>query len=121
MPGDILIAVNVNAYVPVIRKKKSKAEDEKQDRAYQNKITELYHQLWKNDSSDHEEKLGYFNLISKTINLMTNQIALMEMEKISPDILINISHDSCNTYDFYKAAELIEMGEIATRQAIEAK
>ena len=121
VPGDILIAVNVNAPVPVIRIKKSRAENEKQDRAYQNKIAELYHQLWNNASPDHEEKLGYFNLISKTINLMTNQIALMEMEKNSPDILINISHDSCNTYDFYKAAELIEIGKIATRQTIEAK
>jgi len=121
VPEDILIAVNVNAAVPVIQKKKSKTENEKQDTAYQNKITEFYHQLWKNNPLDHEEKLGYFDLISKTINLMTNQIALMEMEKNSPDILINISHDSCNTYDFYKAAELIEIGKIATQQAMEAK
>jgi NTE family protein len=69
----------------------------------------------------HEEKLGYFNLISKTISLMTNHIAQMTLEQYSPDILIEISRDSCGTYDFYKASEMVEMGKHAAVQCLEKK
>jgi hypothetical protein len=40
------------------------------------------------------------------------------MEKYRPDILINISKYAGNTFDFYKAAQLIEFGRIAARKSI---
>jgi NTE family protein len=32
-----------------------------------------------------------------------------------PDILIDVSKDTCGIYDFYKAAEIIEVGKNAAR------
>ena len=59
------------------------------------------------------EELGYFNLINKTVGLLTYQIAKMTIEKYPPGILINISRKSCGVFDFYKAEELVEIGQNA--------
>ena len=59
------------------------------------------------------EKLGYFSLINRTISLLTYQISKMTLEKYPPDILINVSRDTCSIFDFYKAEELVEIGRHA--------
>ncbi len=53
--------------------------------------------------------------------LTTGMLALANfaIEKGNPDILINISRESCGTYDFYKAKELIEIGRLAAVQTLD--
>jgi NTE family protein len=127
VPGDLLVVVNVNASVPLIRPKISREEDEKQKRAYQEKIEEFQAYLQKKlpighsekHSGTHEEKMGYFHLIDKTISLMTDHMARMSLEAYTPDLLVEVSHDSCGTFDFYKAGEMIEIGREATERAFE--
>jgi NTE family protein len=57
--------------------------------------------------------------MNKTISLLTYQLAQMLMEKYSPDILINVSRDSCGVFDFYKAEELVEIGRLAAIKSLE--
>jgi len=132
---DLLVVANVNARIPVELPEISREEDEKQKKAYRKKIEAFQSQLHKilprgfadkeskeNDEKlfiSHDGKLGYFNLISKTISLMTYRLAQMNLENHNPDILIEVSRDSCGTYDFFKAKELIEMGRYATKKSIE--
>jgi len=123
--GDMLVVVNVNASIPVNRPKRSKEEDEKQKKAYQKKIEEFQQHLQKilplghaeKQSHSHEERMGYFNLIDKTIGLMTDRLAQMSLNNYSPDLLIKVSHDACGTFDFFKAEEMLEMGRAATVKA----
>ena len=61
---------------------------------------------------------GYFKLIKKSISLMINQISILTIEKYPPDILINVSRDSHETFVFYKAAEIIKVGEQAARKVL---
>ena len=42
----------------------------------------------------------------------------MMIEKYPPDILINVSRNSCDIFDFYKAEELVEIGRHAAIQSI---
>ena len=127
VPGDLLVVVNVNASIPVIRPKISREEDEKQKRAYQEKIEEFQAYLQKilpmghsdKPTGTHEEKMGYFHLIDKTISLMTDHMAQMSMKAYNPDLLVEVSHDACGTFDFYKAGEMIEMGREAAVRAFE--
>jgi NTE family protein len=114
---DILIVVDVNADVPVIKFDiKGKDKISKQS-VYKDKIKEFYSHF-NNNTSEKVNKIGYFELITKTINLMTNQMSQISIEKYSPDILINISHDTCNMYDFLMAEELVEIGKYTTRKSI---
>ena len=117
--NDILIVVYVNADIPVIRPPISKKEMDKKQSVYLKKMKEFYGHINKSKSKSKIEKLGYFDIIDRTISLVTYQLAQLLMEKSSPDILINVSRDSCGTFDFYKAEELVEIGRLAAIKSLE--
>ena len=127
VPGDLLVVVNVNASIPVSPTKISREETDKQKWAYQKKVEEFQAHLHKilprgsseKPSPSHEDRMGYFNLIDKTISLMTDHMAQMSLKHFSPDMLIEISRDSCGTFDFFKAREMIEMGREAAVLALD--
>lgn len=127
VPGDLLVVANVNARIPVKLPRVSQEEGEKQERVYQSKIDEFQAHLQKilprglkdKQSSSNEEKLGYFELLDKTISTMTHHMAQLSLKQYAPDILIEVSRDSCGTYDFYKAEELVSMGREATVAALD--
>lgn len=118
--GDLLVVVNVNAYLPERLPHIPTEENKKSQSTYHNKIQEFYHHLKKINPLGHAEKLGYLTLITKTLDLMTDHMAQLTLSEFSPDILINVSRDSCTMYDFYKAEEMIEIGSQAALTSIEA-
>lgn len=117
--GDLLIAVNVSANIPPTNHKADHENISDAETIYQKNIKKFQHQLHKILPHDKDEKLGFFDLMNKTISLMTYQIAQLSLEKNKPDLLINISRESCGTYDFYKAGEMVETGRLATRKCLE--
>lgn len=120
LPDDLLIVVNVNADIPPEKPKGSKKELQKKQSVYQKKIRDFYGQLQKIiPLSGQSENIGYFSLISKTLSLMTYRMSQMSLERYTPDILINISKDSCGTYDFFKAEELVATGQSAAKKSLE--
>ena len=116
--GDMMIAVHVNADIPKERPEITK-ETVKKQALYQKKIREFYHHIIPS-SSTAEEKLGYFSLISKSFELMTARMAEDKIKQYSPDILINVSRESCNFYDFYKAEEQVEAGRRAAVEVLDS-
>lgn len=116
--GDILIAVNVNANIPLEKPPESKKISDEKSSLYKKKIAEFQEFLHGIFTSEKEEKLGYFDLIDRTIGLMIYHNAQTAIERYSPDMLITISREACSTYDFYKAGELIEIGKHATVKSI---
>lgn len=113
--NDILIAVNVNANIPAISIKLSKKEKQKRDIIYKKKLIELRSHAKKVLRHRKDEKLGYFDLMDKTITLMTYKLAQAALNSNPPDILIEVSGKSCSTYDFYKAEEMVEIGRHAAQ------
>jgi NTE family protein len=118
LPNDILVVVNVNADVPVCKTPVSPLENIGSIAKYQQKLKDFYHHLRNNYPSNHEDHLGYFSLITKTFSLMTNHLDQMTLENYSPDVLINISRESCSTFDFYRAEDLVEIGRQAAVESI---
>jgi NTE family protein len=115
---DILIAVHVNADIPVYKPISPKNEIDKKQSLYLKRIKEFQSKLYKNLTMGKGDEMGYFNLINKTINLLIHQISKMTIEKYPPDILVNISRNSCGTFDFYKAEELVEIGRHAAIKSL---
>ena len=115
--GDILVAVDVGANVPVIKPILTKMETKEKENAYQKRMKDFYQQLHKLVPSRKEElkeeKLGHFDLMSKTVDLMMEQQTKLNLMHHHPDILVEISRESAGTYDFYKAEELVEIGRLA--------
>ncbi len=115
---DLLIAVNVNAKVPLLHPFIPQAQLKERQRFYLEKMQKIHNYMVKILPEHSQEDLGYFKLVNKTISLMTYTISQMALEKAPPDILINISRESAGTYDFYKTEELIEIGHLATHQKL---
>lgn len=117
--NDKLVAVNVNANIPVITPPLSKKESIEKQSLYQRKMHDFQQQLQKIVPNYKNESLNYFDVINKTLSIMTYTITKNLLEKHPPDILINISKESSNMFDFYNAEELIEIGRISTRNTLD--
>jgi NTE family protein len=111
--NDVLIAVYVNADIPVYQINISE-KGKKQD-LYIQKIKEFRKNLFKLNSTDQKKKFHYFNLINNTIAFMTNHMATTIIKDFPPDIFVEVSKKTCGTFDFYKAEELVEIGRYATK------
>jgi len=117
--GDILIAVDAGAQIPY---KKPKV-DADQNWGYFEKLTKGKLKRFQRRLSQlfpfkRDEKKGYFNLIVETAHLMLSQITDLTLNSNPPDLLIQISIESCGTFDFYKAVEIIELGKQTTHESI---
>ena len=118
-PGDILIVVHVNANIPVEKPVLSKQEKDLKESVYQKKLKTFKSHLQKIAPVNHEENMGYFDLINKTINLIRNQNAKLSLQRYPIDVLIEVSRHSCGTFDFFKAEEMISIGRYAAAQSLE--
>jgi len=116
--GDMMVAVHVNADIPHLKPETTK-ESVKKQALYQKKIKEFYNHILAS-SSTADEKLGYFSLITKSFELMTARMAEEQIKRFSPEVLINVSHESCNIYDFYKAEEQVEAGRRAAIEVLDS-
>ncbi len=117
--GDILVGSYVNANIHYDKPLITKEQEEKDNSVYKQKILEYKNKLNEMLPKSSKEKLNFFTLLSKSTNMLTHNLSLMNIEKYQPDILINTSRNSAGTFDFFKAEELIEAGRQAARKSIE--
>ncbi len=119
VPNDLLVAVDVNANIPVYTPAKIEQKEQEQERLYKQKMRQFYEQLQKiNPVHSDEKQLGYFSLIDETISLMMHHISELSMKNHAPNILINVSRETCNTFDFYRAEELVAIGRQAATEVL---
>lgn len=113
--NDKLVAVDANAMVPVVTLNKTKQQEKDHESVYIQKLKSFNNQINKLKPKGYNEQIGYFKLIEKTIALMTHKMTMMQLKRYQPDYLINISHDTCSSFDFYIAEKLIEIGRVAAK------
>ncbi len=114
--GDILAVVDVNADLPHDRP--SAMEEAFSDNRYLKRIRSIRLKTDKPIPKNKKDDMGLFNLNTRSISIMLNQIASLTLKNHLIDIMVHVSRDSYGIYDFYKAAEIIREGERATRVAL---
>jgi NTE family protein len=117
--NDILIAVDLNAQIPYQKPKAQNQESHFLDKFTNHKLTELQKKISKLFPTTKKESIGYFNLIGNTTDIMISQISKLTLELTPPDIYIEISKQACSTFEFYRAAELIDLGQKTTIDVLE--
>ena len=117
--NDILVVVNVNAFIPDNKTKTTEPTEKKNGLMSSEIFKGLQKKLAEIIPKNKKEKLGYFNLITETIGLMIYQISTLTLQNHQPDVVINISRRACGNYDFYRAEELIEIGRKTTIKGLE--
>ncbi|MEN9955083.1 MAG: hypothetical protein RLZZ41_747 [Actinomycetota bacterium] len=61
------------------------------------------------------------DVIMLSIQTMQQKLTQIEFATYKPDLVIGVPMDACGTLDFYKAKEMIELGEELTRKALEVR
>lgn len=117
--NDIMIAVNVNAYIPYQKIAVEAPELASIEQLNSSKLSFFQSKLDELFPANKKESIGYFNLIGESSSLMLSQITKLTLQLNPPDILIEVSRNACGTFDFYKATELIEAGKEATKECLE--
>lgn len=118
--GDTLIVVDVNARIPMVTKVIEEVEEKEIQSIYMEKVKYFQQQFKKISPLHKREGMGYFNLMESTLGLMMFHMSQLSLKQYSPDILINVSRDSCGTYDFFKAKEQVELGRLAAENVLQA-
>jgi NTE family protein len=117
--GDILIAVDVNAFIPFHKLSEVVPEPGFFEQFHLWRMSNFHHKSEKEQPVGKKESPGYFHLMVDSSNLMLAQITRLTFEICPPDLLIEISKDACSIFDFYKASEMIELGEQTTVKSLE--
>ncbi len=120
-PEDIVVAVDVNARTPYDHSQKTEneiAEDRKFNLHLEKLAKRWFHKDNPNTNST-KKKLGFFDLMMKSIDMMQDRITEEILKQNPPEILVQISRDTCSTFDYYKAKKLIEEGKLAFDRALQ--
>lgn len=117
-PGDIIVAVNLNANIPIIINN-AVAEVNKEMAAYQKMLNAFRAQFLNTDSKVEEkiEQFGFFDLLNKSFDMTQDRLTELTIDVHKPHIVVDISREACGVFEFYRANEIIEEGRKAFQRA----
>ncbi len=61
---------------------------------------------------------GLMDLMSLSLDTMQARISQMQLALDPPDLLVQIPHDACFFYEFWRASEMIELGRSLAEEAL---
>ena len=71
--------------------------------------------------SDSNVKLGYFDILNKSMLLLMERVTELTVEKYNPDIVIKVDGESAGLLDFHKAKQMVELGINETVKCLKEK
>ncbi|WP_159016947.1 patatin-like phospholipase family protein [Cognatiluteimonas profundi] len=74
--------------------------------------------LGNGDAPDHG--IGLSEMMARALDTMQAQIARVQMALDPPEMVIRIPRDACLFYEFWRAAELIDIGRMQAEKALDA-
>lgn len=117
---DLTIAVNVDAAPrgtsarPVKVTESTKEEAPKNDDKEENYLDRIKSYMEDLQSvfvdSEQSDKWSFFEIMTRSLDIMQDNIARLKLAAYNPDVIIEISRDRAKGYEFYRAKELIENG-----------
>ncbi|MFC4261227.1 patatin-like phospholipase family protein [Marinobacter lacisalsi] len=96
-----------------------KLEDEVRDQVQEKPST--HRDPWRETGTINWEKLGIgkFDIMNLTIETMQSALVQYKLAGYPPDLLVNVPKNSCRTYDYHKAPEMIQIGRERMHAALD--
>jgi NTE family protein len=108
---DITIAVNLSAKpVPCCEPKKEESANEQENGSYSRRIALFVDKLQQMFDREEGQEMGFFDILSNTMDTMQNMIARFQLAAYTPDVIVDIPRNICTFYEFERAREMIEIG-----------
>ena len=106
---DLLVISNVNGSQAYKKPKGTKPPS----KAYLDQL-QIVKATWEkffpaNGQQGHK-KMGYLDLMTKTVDLMQDKLTQLLVEQHKPDLFVEVSRNVGGVFDFHKAEEIIEIG-----------
>lgn len=130
--ADLIIAVDLSGDVPIpnlnpIDEVVSENGDEKnaEQQEWFNRFVGKASQ-WldnlnlRNHSEAEQESLGKLGVVNRVIDVMSSSLTQYKIAGYPPDLLIKVPRECCETYEFYRAQEMIDLGRNIADQALDA-
>lgn len=93
-PGELTIAVNLNG------------------------VSEKYNIRPELNALKKKQGISFFNLLSTSYDFTQDRLTELMIQLYPPDVLIEIPRNTCAVYEFYRAAELIQIGANAYKHKL---
>jgi NTE family protein len=122
---DLTIAVNLNG-----QRLRGVAKNEPESKkpaaplsGYHKRIQQFLDSLpgGSGDSREETDEVGVFDLLNRSFETMQNAIAAVKLAAYQPDIVIEIPRDTCASFEFFRAKEVIEVGYQTAAKVIPRK
>lgn len=128
--ADLVIAVDVNDRVPAalrhLRQPPQAAVAPAQDSApalvddsLRARISALMESLFEK-RAEAPAQPGLLDLMSRSLDTMQAQLSRLQLALDPPDLLIRVPRDTCMFHEYWRAAEVIEVGREAARHALQS-
>ncbi len=121
--NDILVAVDLNSNDPYdfsINQKENREEElVKEANKWKSAIENMFTEVFTSSKSEKEQKIGYYELLNGSFDLIQKQLTKIMLEQHKPDVLISVSKKAAETFDFFKAEELIAYCKHLTDKALD--
>lgn len=117
---EITVAVNVNGKAePRASWSPEKKKRNGDDRSYRDMIGEFLDGLQEKFITRDQEEADFFDIVSRSIDTMQSTITRFQLAAYSPDVIVEVPRNSGSIYEFYRAAELIELGRERAARAMQ--
>lgn len=125
---NLVIAVSVNANVPMKKKYQDimNFNENSEDNEYLEKLKKIRTYIkkyvsFKKNRTKGQNKIGQYELIDRSIHLLISEVSKNILTTYPPNILIEIPHSMCSTFDFLKGKKIMEIGKLATIEKLSEK
>ena len=115
---DLTIAVNLNANIPNTYKIESPEKEENKLYKKTMQIVDKAKQVIVIDTSIEKPSIDILYILNKSLDATQNIIVENILKEYQPDLMIEIPKDACETYEYDKAYEMIEIGKRATQKSL---
>ncbi|HKJ22454.1 MAG TPA: patatin-like phospholipase family protein [Gammaproteobacteria bacterium] len=116
---DLTIAVNLNAEPQVLPPSAHAVSKRRESNRYRENIAKLINELQQRWGTEAEDESGFFDIISRSMDIMEDLIAQFKLTAYPPDIIVNIPRNVCSFYEFHRASEVIEAGRRYAHQTLQ--
>lgn len=109
---DLLVISNVNGSQAYEKPKDIKPPT----KAYLDQLQVVkatWEKFFPTNGQPEHKKMGYFDIMTKTVDLMQDKLTQLLMDQYRPDLVVEVSREVGGVFDFHKAEEIMETGRKA--------
>lgn len=121
--ADIIVAVDLNADVPMPAGFHDEGVTEQDKNAWLNSLLDKAGQWLENKTSARkqaDENLGKLEMLNEVFEVMSASLTRYKIAGYPPDLLIKMPSVACEMYEFYRADEIIRLGRQIADEALDA-